>query len=279
MTVRRGGPLLLAAIICLTVDALPAAQEPSRSTSPAFDVVSIKQATGPLNGCKYLQDRVSCRTSLLELIREAYQVDYFRLDAPEWMAGPHIGGPQMIGGQPAHADTFLLEATMPAGTIKEAARLMLRQALADRFALKVHRETRIILAYALIAGKHGVKLQLAEDPDNPKMRSITTAAGTFKGFEVRGPGVFLASAIPLDSLAEKLTYEADLDRPVVNLTGLTGKYDFDLHWDPTPGIVYGMKDPAFLATLRSELGLELEKRNLPVEVLVIDHAETAPSAN
>lgn len=263
--------LLLAAIVCLAVDALPAAQEHSTSTSPAFDVVSIKEGIGAPKFCKYLNDRMACQLSLLHLIKEAYQVEYFQLDSPKWM-----GDSKAVN---QNDRIFLLEATMPAGTTKETARLMLRQALANRFGLKIHRETRIIPAYALIPGKHGVKLHLADDPDNPKRWSADTPMGKLMAFKSTGPGMYKASSITLDSLALDVTYGAELDRPVVNMTGLTGAYDIELHWDPTPGIIYGMKDPAFLATMRSQLGLELEKRNLPIEILVIDHAETTPSAN
>ncbi len=106
-----------------------------------------------LKPCKYFQERVSCETSLLNLIMEAHQLGtYFRLDAPKW-----TGDNDYI---------FVLEANMPAGTTVDTARLMLRQALSDRFDLKV----RDIAVYALIPGKHDVKLRPANDQGNPRFQ-------------------------------------------------------------------------------------------------------------
>ncbi len=247
----------------------PAPKAPHR----AFDVISIKSAAGTPKFCKYLQDRVLCQISLLHLIKEAYQVHGFQLDAPKWM-----GDPEAVHDSDR---IFTFEGTMPTGTSVDAARLMLRQALADRFDVKVHLEKRTIAAYALIPGKQGVKLQPARDPSNPQLRTIETPSGKLTGFLVAAPGVYMASAITLDFFALELEHRADLDRPVVNMTGLTAKYDVELHWEPTPqprGIVT-QADPEFLTAVRSQLGLQVEKRDLPIEVLVVDHAESVPSPN
>lgn len=280
----RSGVLLryfvLALIAMLGADMIPAApqEQPSLNAPLVFDVVSIEQARAPRRSvapgepiagtqtsCRYLQAQISCQLSILNLIHEAYQVEYFQLDSPKWTAdSDHI---------------FAVTATMPAGTSAETARLMLRHALADRFDLKIHWERRIIPVYALIPGAHGVRLQPAEGA--PQIRSIDTPTGKVSGFLVAGPGVYKASAVTLDFLALDMGHRADLDRPVVNMTGLTGKYNIELNWEPTvqsKGVVT-QGDPGFLTAVRGQLGLQIEKRALPFEVLVVDHADSTPSPN
>ena len=80
----------------------------------------------------------------------------------------------------------------------------------------------------------------------------------------------------MDRLASLLAFydAADLDRPVVNMTGLTGFYDFQLKW--TPGMAGEQSDPSrpdFFTAITEQLGLKLEPRKHLMEVLVIDHAE------
>lgn len=274
MMARRGALLLthflLAVAISLGVDALPsAAQQPSAPTPPTFDVVSIKHGEAGMS-CKFLQERLSCQASLLNLIKEAYRVEYFQIDAPKW-----------IGDSNDSDHIFLLEATMPTGTTQETARLMLQQALADRFGLKIHWDKRDIPVYALIPGKHGVKLQSAKDQSNHQVSVTTPAGNTLKGSVIMQPGEFLAAGATLDFLALDLTYRADLDRPVVNMTGLRGEYDIDVHWTPTrqPNGIMTSEDPEFAIAACNQLGLQLEKRTVPFEILVVDYAESVPSAN
>jgi uncharacterized protein (TIGR03435 family) len=190
----------------------------------------------------------------------------YEFDAPKWMSDQgHI---------------FAIEGTMPPGTTEEVARRMLRQGLAERFGLQIHWEKCDIPVYALVPGKSGVKLQPVADPDHLELKPIETRSmGTIKAIMFSEAGRYYAALTTLDLFAANLRYRAGLDRPVVNMTGLTGKYAFDLHWPPSETETMDYVDPAILPAMEKQLGLRLEKRTLPINVLVVDHAEGIPSAN
>jgi uncharacterized protein (TIGR03435 family) len=267
--------------MCELLIALPnAAQQTAAAPKDSFDVLSVKQvyshteggggASGPTTigprfiPCQYQPDRIRCQLTLRGLIKEAYQVNDNEVDVPKWTNDQD--------------HWFAIEGTMPPGTTKETARLMLRQGLAERFGLQVHWEKRDTPVYALVPDKHGVKLQPVADPEHPEARTIRLPNGKTTASSVySGEGVFFAAAITMDGLAENLQARAGLDRPVVNMTGLTGVYTIDLHWTPPESPIY--EDPAILTVVEAKLGLRLEKRTLPFNVLVVDHVEKAPLAN
>lgn len=139
---------------------------------------------------------------------------------------------------------------------------MLRTMLAERFGLKFHRESRNITVYALVVGKHGFKLREATDPQG----SYTQKLGSF---------------VATGSLNHMTSYFRNFsDRPLVNMTGVQGIYHIDLHWAPEDGRTSsGTYDPLFWMVAERDTGLKIEKRDVPRDVLVIDHAEREPSAN
>jgi uncharacterized protein (TIGR03435 family) len=267
--------------ICYLLIALPTgAQQTAATPRENFDVISIKQVYphtersggstttyGPQSiPCQYQPDRIRCSLTIRSLIEEAYQVDDIEVDAPRFTYDWDY--------------SFAIEATMPPGTSKETARLMLQRALAERFGLKVHWEKRDTPVYALVPGKNGVKIQPVADPDHPKLRSTILPNGKAAGSSLHmGPGEFWDAATSMDRFAKNLWGLAGLDRPVVDMTGLTGVYTIDLHWTPPQPPGSGQGDPAILSVVEAKLGLRLEKRTLPYKVLVVDHVEKAPSAN
>ncbi|SPE26966.1 conserved hypothetical protein [Candidatus Sulfopaludibacter sp. SbA3] len=148
--------------------------------------------------------------------------------------------------------------------------LMLRAMLADRFKMALHRETKMSSAYALVVGKGGIKSKEVEDKGN---RSTNSGRGRFSG-----------KPASMDGLAEFLSSE--MDRPVVDMTELKGAYDLTLRW--TPEEVLQAKDggkseketyPPLMMALQEQLGLKLEARKAPIEILVIDHIERVPTEN
>jgi len=185
------------------------AQASTEATKPRFDVVSIRPVpresatTGPLHkSCKYLHDRVVCQSSRLELIEEAYQLKKYE-----------IFGPQQLSKD----EVFAVQAIEPPGTTKDSSRLMLQQVLSDRFQLKFHFETRDIHTYALLAGKHGAKLEVAADPDRRGKDSI--AIYSTSGKEMRAStlverGRFYTAAMSLGFFASNYLGDA-VDLPVV----------------------------------------------------------------
>jgi uncharacterized protein (TIGR03435 family) len=169
---------------------------------------------------------------------------------------------QVVGG-PEWLDEYRYDivATAPSGD--QDLMPMLQALLADRFKLALHRETRPLRGYALTVGKDGLKMK----PSEPETKARTN----------NSRGSIDAMACPMDHLALKLS--AALNAPVADLTQTPGAFDFTLKWTPdeikTPD---ADAPPSIFTALQEQLGLRLEARKVPMEVLVIDHVEP-PSAN
>jgi uncharacterized protein (TIGR03435 family) len=141
-------------------------------------------------------------------------------------------------------------------------KFMLRSLLADRFMLTVHREVRNVSGYALIVAKGGVRAKLAP-PDTPEDATNTTSGGI---------GRLNAKATSMQYLATRLTDV--LNAPVVDATRLDGYFDFDLKWTPddaTGASIDVSEGPSFFTALQQQLGLKLEGRKVPTDILVLDH--------
>ncbi len=145
----------------------------------------------------------------------------------------------------------------------EQTRQMLQSLLEDRFKLKIHREMKELPVYALIAGKGGPKFHEVKDDGS--------------AVEINGGGEghpIVAHHISMKMLAATLSgYVGD---PVQDMTGLTGMYDLKLEFtsDQNPDAA----GPSVFTAVQEQLGLKLEARKAPLEVLVIDRAEK-PSEN
>ncbi len=150
---------------------------------------------------------------------------------------------------------------------------MLQMLLAERFNLKVHREAKEMAVYALVVGKTG-----------PKFKESSQAA-TFVGTHRETGGgnrTVIGSNYTMTHLIRDIrTFFGVLDRPVVDRTGLTGKYDLKL--EAAPESSFNDLDPEFqrisiYTALQEQLGLKLEGQRGIVEVLVVDRLEK-PTAN
>jgi uncharacterized protein (TIGR03435 family) len=155
----------------------------------------------------------------------------------------------------------------------EETRGMVQKLLADRFALRIHRETQQRPAYVLTVAKGGPKFQSVREEKSTDVRVTANSVRLEAG--------------GIDRLA--LVLATSLGRPVVDQTGLNGRYDLSLDWDDAPvaqGGVPGLDTPAppgndhgsIFTAVQDQLGLRLEPRRAPVEVIVIDRMER-PSAN
>jgi uncharacterized protein (TIGR03435 family) len=140
---------------------------------------------------------------------------------------------------------------------------MLRSMLADRFQVTAHTETRVLPAYELVVGKNGPKLHAAT-PDEIGSRVFPNA-----------PGV-RAKEISMQRFAELLSTK--LDRPVADNTGVAGVFDIELQWTPDTAPPDADLGPSVFTAIEEQLGLKLQSRKLPMEVLVIDHI-SKPTAN
>ncbi len=230
-----------------------------QSEAPAsFEVASIKEHKGQYMEVSALWSGPRLRITaygLTGLIMDAYHVQNDAiLGRPDWSDTTRFDIEALAGGDAA-----------PPG---ERAELMLQSLLADRFKLKVHRETRMMPVYDLVVQKGGPKLKESA-PDEGS--SLNLGAGRVVQLIVVKGG--------MDQLATQLSGTQGVDRPVRNKTGLTGTYDYTLRWWPEYGGPSTNADSISVFTaLQEQLGLKLESQKGPVEVLVVDHVEK-PTGN
>jgi uncharacterized protein (TIGR03435 family) len=147
---------------------------------------------------------------------------------------------------------------------------MVRKVLAERFGFQSHTDTRELTAYVLMVGKGGAKLaKSAGDPNGPMNESDQGNSGQ-RTLEVTNAS--------LSDFA--LVMKFFLDRPMVDQTGLAGKYDFRLKWtfDEAKAPTDGSAAPSVFTAIEEQMGLKLELAKAPTEVLVVDKVER-PSAN
>jgi uncharacterized protein (TIGR03435 family) len=207
-----------------------------------------------------------------------------------------------------HTERFDIKARAEGYPTKDQMRLMMRGLLADRFKLVVHKEMREVPVFALVvanSGMTGPRLQQhpADDtclippatapavstaPDlvwaSVELPALPAVCGVLAHLPPSAEGrlSFGARGVDLDLLANSLptqTGMATISRPVVNQTGLVGLFDFSVEWAPeVEGGQPGPSGPTFNEALKKQLGLKLDPKKGPVELLVIDHVEQ-PSEN
>lgn len=225
--------------------AICAAAAFGQTAPPAFDAASIKASTAaPGSGSGITTDtgRIAARNvTLKRCIRGAYDIPESRI----------VGGPRW-----ADEDRFDIDAKAPGPAGGHDLMAMLQQLMAERFKLVIHRETRPLSGYALVLGKKGI----AAKPSEPGERSSSNA--TRHSIDATGCST--------GCMAMKLSEV--LHAPVADATGLDGNFDFKLEW--TPDDLQSQVFPA----LEEQLGLKLEGRKVPTEVIVIDSARK-PSEN
>jgi uncharacterized protein (TIGR03435 family) len=145
-------------------------------------------------------------------------------------------------------------------------RSMVQKLLADRFKLSFHRDQRDLAVYTLYAGPSGAKL--TESQGDPKgLPGI--------GFQ-RRVGDLSAFNVSMVDFLNFMTRNAGLDRPILDRTGLTGRYDFKLTWTPDDAQGSSMppnEAPPLYTALQEQLGLKLSAAKAPAEVYIVDHVE------
>lgn len=302
---------------------------------PEFEAASIKPAeplnTGSMTSGGQIRIRMGCDRPdpgrftcsgmpLRALVVRAYGVKNYQVSEPGWM----------------DSERFDVVAKVPPGATPEQFDRMLQKLLTDRFRMTVHHETRELPVYALVVGKGGHKLRKSvEDgkesqvnaaladrgalpppppPGGTGQQSVMVMSGGGAGAKgglmmtMRdGLSEVVGGKVTLSSLASLLSTQ--LNRPVVDETGLTGDYDFTLDFAPdetmrpgassgalvlsVPGPVAGSggggaagsepRDPStapsIFSAIQSQLGLKLEPKKGAVDMIVVDRAEKAPSGN
>ncbi len=179
----------------------------------------------------------------------------------------------LISGGPAWVDSdrYEIVALGPGETRPSAAENILRfqNLLTDRFKLRFHRERKQLAVYNLIVGRSGPKM--------PESTLDPAKSNLLIGPSPRGGPLLPARAATMQRFASAL--QDILDRPVIDKTGLTKRYDFDLEFSPEgtllapPAGVPVAGDSADIFTAIQSIGLKLERGTGEVEVIIIDHAE------
>jgi uncharacterized protein (TIGR03435 family) len=271
------------------------AQSPqtTAAASPSFEVASIKpNHSAELRISIGFQPGrfVANGISVKQLIALAYDVRDLQVSGgPSWVDS------ERYNIEAKEPDSFVQELPkLPPDQRGEQRRLLVQSLLADRFKLKLRRESKELPVYALVVAKNGPKLQEAKPGDTyPKGMKGPDGIG-HAGLMRMGPGELTGQGLPVESFARLLSQA--LGRSVVDQTGLKGIYDFTLKWTPEPGEGMMLRapgggnpgpesapppessGPSIFTAIQEQLGLKLESRKGPVDNLVIDHVEK-PSEN
>jgi uncharacterized protein (TIGR03435 family) len=236
-----------------------------------FDVVSIKPSD-PLSSDVRIAHSVSgpfeaIGITLSGLITQAYDIRPFQLvGASGWMETDRYEI-HTKDETPGPSEAELRRMTKEERDVYRARFLAkLRVLLADRFRVRVHRETKEMPVYFLTIAKGGSKLRTS--PDNGKPGGNLTTRRNSEG----KPEV-IGEKLPIVLLTRFLS--GQVGRAIIDQTGLSGQYDFTLTYAPEMGDLNG---PSIFSALQEQLGLKLESGKGPVEVVVVDSAEK-PSAD
>ena len=273
------------------------AQAPS---NPKFEVASVRLS--PPMGSERVDvgvhvDGAQVRMVALPMrdyISRAYRMKLYQVTGPDWLT----------------SERFDVNAKLPEGSTPDQIPEMLQSLLEERFQIKLHREKKELPVYALIIGKPPLKIQeSAPDPNAPiapKGTANVSASGSAAGVSVDlgngsyytfNNGKFEVKKVTMDMLARQL--ERYVDRPIVDITDLKGTYDLTfsvttedyqamlIHAAVNAGMmlppqVLRLLDNGSIASLMDglqQLGLKIDARKAPLDVLVIDQLSKTPTDN
>ena len=231
--------------------------------TPAFDVATVKKSGSEVVSRRFtIQGRrfVTVHTSLADLIQYAYGLHPRQMaKGPKWLESDKfdVVGSTSSDREPTEQEWMKMMANL----------------LASRFRLRFHLEKREMAVYAIVVARDGPKLKSSDGSPN--------GAGSV-GFH--GRGQLVATNSKVEDLAWELQ-SAVVDRPVVDRTGLTSRFNFTLTWTPDEfqksnlaGQAPTSDVPDLFTAIQQQLGLRLEATKSPVDVMVVDHLER-PSEN
>jgi uncharacterized protein (TIGR03435 family) len=258
-----------------------------------FEVASVKPAVipttrgvyfGPARGGPGTSDPEQITWSyatLMDMLMTAYDVKSFQINGLSWIS----------------SERYNVVAKVPEKTTKEQAGVMWQNLLGERFGVVLHRELKEFQVQELVvaAGGHKLKNTTVEDPNAegpPKMENgVLTGRGFVTMIRMGSGGPSAHTVAKAQDLARlTVLVGREVGRPVLDKTGLTGKYDFELEYMPNipagqmllpPGASLPESDPApsLADALKKQLGLVLVPNKAKLDVLVIDKAEKVPTAN
>ena len=249
------------------------ARAQNRASGPEFEVASVKSGAPLLPGEPIRIDLGTARNGRLTLtnatlsdcIKYAYGI----------VSDQQISGPDWIKAKEVRFD---IVAQYPVATPQDQVFLMLRNLLEHRLKLALHHEDRQLSYLALAVGKNGIKFSGAAETSSPNVTAL---------------GHVIHSHLSMPLLATLLSrFEREL---ILDKTGLSGFFSLKLEWTPETLRGRGGPDggspvmanaagvdpegPPLVTALQEQLGLRLESRRGPIEVLIVDHAEKVPGAD
>lgn len=288
--------LVLFALVCGV-----AYSQPSDPTL-TFEVASVKASpprttNGPIRvGCSGgpgTKDpgRWTCTSmTVFNLISNAYNLKRYQMPSDTF-----------------DADHYEIAATMALGTTREQFREMLKNLLKERFKFAAHFEKKEVPGYELVVAKGGLKMKESEPPkDNPDDGKVPRRDGPLQrdkgGFPILprgedslaimgGKARWVSPQSTMDRIASMMVNQ--LNAPVTDATGFSGKYDVDMFWEaagfsngvlraaPTgaDSVAAELDGPTIFTALQEQLGLKLQSKKATIEALVIDHLERVPTEN
>jgi uncharacterized protein (TIGR03435 family) len=259
----------LSSFLALACFALAYGQpSPTAGPAPTFDVASLKPAPPPSGRISIDLGNTShgrvtlTNVTLSECLRFAFKI----------YTDAQIAGPEWIKD---HRTLFNIVGQAPPDTPRDRLCLMTLNLLTERFGLALHHESRQLPYLALVVDKNGPKMH--ETKEDSVASSETVRAGRIAYRHVSP----LALAVLLTRFAEQ---------PIIDMTGLKGQYDIQLEWTPDTLNARNASNPAaepvdmaatpsLFTAVREQLGLRLEARKGPMDVVVVDHAGKVPIGN
>jgi uncharacterized protein (TIGR03435 family) len=268
------GLKLLVAVLIVVGTKVDAQSPPIGPTSRGFEVAAIKPTDPDWHGGAYFTMQGGHRFvvqnyTLRALVGAAYNLTPRLISGgPSWVSSDHYDVVAVTPGD------------VPPNTDEQ--RLMLRNLLADRFKLTFHREEKEFSIYALTVASGGPRVKKSDGPPSDGRPALV-----YRMFPERR-ALLPARDATMAELASVMQ-QGPVDRPVVDRTGLTERYDFSLDFAPDEGAFFGMMatrpplpddeaKPDLFTAVQQQLGLKLVATRGPVEVFIIDQAER-PSAN
>lgn len=229
---------------------------------PKFDVVTVKPSDPNRPGKLFTvrgRHIMTINTNVTDLVTFAYGLHPKQIvDAPDWFSEKFdVDGVPDVEGRPSAAQF----------------RLLIADVLTQRFKLTFHRDQRELSVYALEVAKGG-----------PKMTVTSDKPSDARNFMFGGLGKLRVSNSSMRDFSDGMQ-GAVMDKPVVDHTGLTDRYDFQLNWTPDQSQFAQMgmpipppsddpnAPPSLYTALGEQLGLKMEPMKAKAEVIVIDHVE------
>lgn len=251
--------------------------------TPEFDAASVKPSAGGARRAMVASPGriMFTAVTLRDCLMAAYDVKDYQITGPDWLRTdrfdivatvPEPASPDAAPAASAGQTPPAPNNGQAAPVLTAAMRQMLQKLLNDRFQITLHHEQRDLPVYAMVVGKNGTKLKEAETPGRS---SVQMNGGTVTLRNVTVQEL-------LDYMSRLRT--AEMDRPVVDNTGLKGQYNvtvnlFGTQEEMMAALNKGDFGTSIFTLLQEQLGLKLEPEKLPLDMIVIDKAVRTPVEN